>query len=77
MILNGQELDELVQKCPHIHAMGDSYCDDLSNIPGCDWDGGYCCNNNYQYWNAYCDNCLCLDPEQGGNYSSMNCKRDW
>ena len=52
--------------CPYHHARSDLYCDDLSNILACDWDGRACCKNEYPFWNIYCEDCLCLDPMHGG-----------
>ena len=44
---------------------GDTFCDDLNNNVGCDWDGGDCCGPNVK--TDYCTECECLDPNfQGG-----------
>ena len=40
------------------------YSDDKNNVPGCEWDGGDCCNNNNAGGMDYCDDCECLDPDQ-------------
>ena len=41
------------------HWIGDGYCDDETNIEGCNFDGGDCCgvNKNTQY----CTECLCYE----------------
>ena len=43
---------------------GDNYCDDGNNNEGCDYDGGDCCGSNVN--KTYCQNCECLDPNNGG-----------
>jgi len=42
---------------------GDNYCDDGNNNEGCDYDGGDCCGSNVN--KTYCQNCECLDPNNG------------
>jgi hypothetical protein len=32
----------------------DQVCDDENNNPGCNFDGGACCDNNNSGWDAYC-----------------------
>merc|ERR1712156_42123 len=55
---------------------GDNYCDDGNNNEGCDYDGGDCCGSNVN--KTYCQNCECLDPNNGDlppqctNYNLMN-----
>merc|ERR1711956_87557 len=42
--------------------IGDKFCDNENNNAACQWDGGDCCNNSYNYWDWYCKpNCQCLD----------------
>ena len=43
---------------------GDNYCDDGNNNEGCGYDGGDCCGSNVN--KTYCQNCECLDPNNGG-----------
>ena len=38
--------------------VGDGYCDDETNIPACDYDGGDCCGSCVN--TEYCSNCDCL-----------------
>jgi hypothetical protein len=42
-----------------ISYMGDGYCDDITNIEGCGFDGGDCCLDDID--TSYCDECLCLE----------------
>ena len=39
--------------------IGDSYCDDINNNVGCNFDGGDCCGANVN--TQYCSDCLCLE----------------
>ena len=39
--------------------IGDDYCDDNSNNPECNYDGGDCCGPNVN--TLYCQECLCLN----------------
>ena len=32
--------------CPHPHWIGDSFCDEKTNVADCDYDGGDCCGYN-------------------------------
>ena len=50
--------------CPSLNAgwYRDNFCDDFMNTPGCFYDGGDCCKQNWQWWNYFCDDCQCLDP---------------
>ena len=43
--------------------MGDGYCDDVNNHPGCEYDGGDCCGDVNK---EYCTLCECLE-EHGMN----------
>ena len=40
--------------CGNPQWFNDGYCDDENNNPGCNFDGGDCCNNNYSGWDEYC-----------------------
>merc|ERR1712110_135722 len=47
----------------------DNYCDDENNKPGCNYDGGACCDHlakantfDVYKWNAFCKDCECIDP---------------
>ena len=42
---------------------GDNFCDDDNNHEACEYDGGDCCGNTADYWDYYCDECQCLDPQ--------------
>ena len=33
---------------------GDNFCDDENNTAECEWDGGDCCDNDYGWWDYYC-----------------------
>ena len=44
----------------------DQWCDDENNNEGCNWDGGACCNNDFDGYTEYCTACECLDPNNGG-----------
>ena len=37
--------------------IGDGYCDDITNIPECNHDGGDCCGNDVK--TNYCNDCIC------------------
>ena len=39
--------------------IGDNYCDDVNNNPGCVYDGGDCCGPNVN--TQYCTVCQCLE----------------
>ena len=36
---------------------GDGYCDDVTNVPSCDFDGGDCCGNSVN--TDFCAVCAC------------------
>ena len=40
----------------------DESCDDENNNAGCNWDDGACCDNDYLWWDYWCKDCKCLDP---------------
>ena len=39
--------------------VGDGYCDDYTNIEGCNFDGGDCCGSNVN--TDWCTECICLE----------------
>ena len=41
--------------------IGDGWCDDETNNEGCQFDGGDCCENDYYYWDDYCNDCHCFE----------------
>ena len=41
----------------YIGYIGDGYCDDVTNLPECSYDGGDCCGD-YVYTD-YCNECIC------------------
>merc|ERR1712111_105307 len=47
--------------CEFPNWVGDNFCDDGNNTPGCDYDGGDCCGDDVN--TTYCSACECL--EQG------------
>ena len=49
--------------CNNLQWVGDGYCDDITNNPICNYDGGDCCLSNIQ--TTYCNECQCL--EEGNN----------
>ena len=48
--------------CPMPNWIGDSYCDDETNIPECMYDGGDCCDHAEEdgSFSLTCTACLCL-----------------
>ena len=52
--------DESAGTCVKPEWRGDTYCDDETNNPVCNWDGGDCCNNDNPKWNATCTICECI-----------------
>ena len=42
--------------CQFTQWIGDGICDDDSNTPECDYDGGDCCTDTEQ---THCEECLC------------------
>ena len=63
-----QEPDDvgLGQGCPFPDwILGDAICDDISNTPECDYDGGDCCGGSTQY----CIECECISTEPVANTS--------
>ena len=43
--------------CPHPHWIGDSFCDEKTNVAECDYDGGDCCGYNVN--TDFCSDCNC------------------
>ena len=43
-----------------LNIYGDGFCDDVTNTPECNYDGGDCCGDNVK--EDFCFNCICLDP---------------
>merc|ERR1712029_101155 len=56
-------LDPQYSNCFNASLMNDGYCQDGNNLLECHWDGGDCCNNDSQDWDAYCNDCECLNTE--------------
>ena len=50
--------------CQNVSIIGDGYCNDETNIPDCNYDGGDCCGSSCVN-KEFCIDCLCLDD---GNY---------
>ena len=46
-------------ECAYSGWTGDGYCDDVSNILECNFDGGDCCLPNKV--TDYCTECICHD----------------
>ena len=55
-----QQTTLLFSGCPHPHWIGDSFCDDKTNIADCDYDGGDCCANINT---DYCVECKCYHED--------------
>jgi len=47
-----------IKGCPKPHWKNDGFCDDLTNIAECEYDGGDCCGDNVN--TLYCILCYCL-----------------
>eukprot|EP00591_Stephanopyxis_turris_P005654 CAMPEP_0195507010 /NCGR_PEP_ID=MMETSP0794_2-20130614/543_1 /TAXON_ID=515487 /ORGANISM="Stephanopyxis turris, Strain CCMP 815" /LENGTH=842 /DNA_ID=CAMNT_0040633541 /DNA_START=258 /DNA_END=2786 /DNA_ORIENTATION=+ len=65
LILGAHPLNE--SSCPvqHPSFLGDGFCDgDEYNVPGCQWDGGDCCN----------ETCVSNDAYQCGSGHGFDCK---
>ena len=58
--------------CPEPDFVGDSICDDITNIFECDYDGGDCCSQDSL--DLYCEACLCYQVYQhdAGTYTVDN-----
>ena len=48
--------------------IGDGYCDDLNNNPGCRFDVGDCCNNSKFDWDKYCRDGELKNKHKTGNF---------
>jgi len=60
------EIDEK-EACGSPHYAHDNFCDDENNKPGCNYDGGACCNRDkwtFKGWDDYCTECKCKEPER-------------
>merc|ERR1712179_222498 len=54
---------------------GDSLCDDINNNEGCNWDGGDCCPpHSWTFWNLFCEDCQCLDPNADSTAEELSCQ---
>ena len=62
--------------CPEPDFVGDSICDDITNIFECDYDGGDCCSQDSL--NLYCEACICYQVYQpdAGTYTIIQCTLD-
>merc|ERR1711953_452091 len=45
--------------CEFPQWVGDNFCDDGNNTPGCDYDGGDCCGDDVN--TTYCSLCECME----------------
>ena len=50
--------------CSNIGWVGDGYCDDSTNNPECNYDGGDCCGYNVN--TQFCTFCQCINGGYGG-----------
>ena len=71
-----EEVDETNSTtCPFLILVGDGYCDDEANTPGCLYDSGDCCS--YEHDRTLCQDCFCYDNATiNQNYSKSLCSRD-
>ena len=54
--------------CLNEDLVANGFCDDISNTPSCNYDGGDCCG--FDVITDYCYNCECVIDEFGiGNYA--------
>lgn len=51
--------DDINGGCPYEKSMGNGYCEDFSNIPLCNFDGGDCCGPSVA--KNLCLDCICYD----------------
>ena len=59
--------------CPEPDFVGDSICDDITNIFECDYDGGDCCSQDSL--DLYCEACICYhvyQPDAGTVHSEFS-----
>ena len=69
--------------CPEPDFVGDSICDDITNIFECDYDGGDCCSQDSL--DLYCEACICYQvyqPDAGtytvhSGFSDIFCSICW
>ena len=50
-----------IQACPNGHLIGDGFCNDVSNNPECNFDGGDCCG--LCIVKSQCSQCICIQSE--------------
>ena len=43
---------------PYLELIGDGFCNDITNVPECRYDGGDCCGDNIN--TSLCSECQCL-----------------
>ncbi len=48
----------LLAQCSKLNYLQDGYCDDITNIPECLYDGGDCCCKDFDF--SYCSECHCI-----------------
>jgi len=46
-------------ECPRPDWVADTWCDDLTNTPECNYDGGDCCFQRRSNWDRFCNDCTC------------------
>ena len=51
------DLSLFLPDCPKPDYIGDWFCDDITNIPECNFDGGDCCH--VDSFTFSCDFCIC------------------
>ena len=49
--------DLVLNVCEKSNWIGDGYCDDFTNTPDCNFDGGDCCGTNVNV--EFCTDCTC------------------
>ena len=50
----------VISGCSHPYLVEDGYCNDITNNPECNYDGGDCCHELADF--SYCLHCECLTP---------------
>ena len=63
-----------LELCEYADYQGDGYCDDENNHEECGYDGGDCCDNDYDFAFDYCYECQCLDPNNEGESENSKMK---
>jgi len=56
---NCQCIQAVQESCPRKNWVGDGWCDDVTNTPECNYDGGDCCFEKRSNWKQYCNECKC------------------